>query len=98
MTTTDEAAEATAFKPPVYVQSRVERRPSGEYWAGACFDRGSWFWRKLAARRADKANEQGPEAVAQLMVYHAKLLEEQAQELLKKAAFLRDCARFQGVI
>ncbi len=94
---TDE--DATAFKPPVHVNSTVERSPvDGSYRAGASFDFGSWVWLQLSARRRDKAKEQAPEAIAQLMVNHAKLLEEQAQELLTKAAFLRDCARVKGVL
>ncbi len=86
------------MKPPVHVQSELSRNHDGSYRAGACFDRGSWVWAKLQARRRDVAAKQLPEAVAHLMVERAKLLEQQASDLMTKAAFLRDCARMKGVM
>lgn len=93
-----EEGDETAFKPPVHVNSEVRRSQRGHYEVGVSFDRAPWLWSKLTARRLDKAREQSGEAVAHLMVNHAKALEEQAQDLLTKARFLRDCARFKGVI
>ena len=98
MTNTKSDDKPPTFRAPVRVDSSVQRRPGGSYEVGAGFDGGSWHWRNLKARRKDAAAREASEGVAHLMKEHAERLEAQAQELLTKAAFLRDCARVKGVI
>jgi hypothetical protein len=86
------------MKPPVKIETNLVRRHDGYYQIGVSFDGGPWVWSVLKARRRDVAAKNAPEAIAHIMVDRAKMLEQQASDLQTKAAFLRDCARIQGVM